>query len=228
MDDVDKALEALKIQIKKEIIDNYFAERVYLEEDVQLLREEVQIYQQEVSQGSRLYLYLYQALGSETAISQVMELLGLKEWPGYGDFCQLTEAARQELLHGYRRHGLTAFRRFAHLVFDLYEELQRQSQRLQEGYDKIMSHLRLLNEDIDKFNLSFDFGLIAAQIEALEGREVPISGGLLAPEREELSTRMRFKRQKLAPEDLPRLPRLPPLKEIQGRLLAILERTYQP
>lgn len=228
MDDVDKALEALKIHIKKEIIDNYFAERVYLEEDVQFLREEVQIYQQEVSQGSRLYLYLYQALGSETAISQVMKLLALKEWPCYGDFCQLTEAARQELLRGYRRHGLTAFRRFAHLIFDLYEELQRQSQRLKERYDKIMSHLRLLNEDIDKFNLSYDFGLIAAQIEALEGREEPISGGLLAPEREELSTRMRFKRQKLAPEDLPRLPLLPPLKEVKGRLQAILERTYQP
>lgn len=37
MDDVDKALEALKVHIKKEIIDNYFADRVYLEEDMEVL-----------------------------------------------------------------------------------------------------------------------------------------------------------------------------------------------
>ena len=41
MDQVDKALEALKVHIKKEIVDNYFADRVYLEEDTGILRQEV-------------------------------------------------------------------------------------------------------------------------------------------------------------------------------------------
>jgi hypothetical protein len=30
MDEVDKVLDALKVHIKKEIVDNYFADRVYL------------------------------------------------------------------------------------------------------------------------------------------------------------------------------------------------------
>jgi hypothetical protein len=227
MDDVDKALEALKIHIKKEIIDNYFAERVYLEEEVNFLRQEVEVYKQEANQVSRLYLYLYQALGSEAAISQVMRLLSLKEWPCYDEFCEMSAAARQELLRGYRRRGFTAYRRYLHLVLDLYEELWRQSLGLKEKYDKIQIHLRLLNEDIDKFNLSFDFGLIAAQFEALEGKGEPISGGLLGAEREELSTRMRFKRQKLTAQDLPQLPQLPPLQEIKGRLAAVLAQAYQ-
>ena len=47
MDDLDKALDALKIQIKKEIIDNYFAERCQLEEDHQALEEQVAAYRQE-------------------------------------------------------------------------------------------------------------------------------------------------------------------------------------
>ena len=33
MDDTDRVIEALKVQIKKEIVDNYFADRVYLEEE---------------------------------------------------------------------------------------------------------------------------------------------------------------------------------------------------
>ncbi len=225
-DDVDKALEALKVHIKKEIIDNYFAERVYLEEEVQSLNQEAEDYRQEAAGVSRLYLGLYQALGSEAAIARVMELLKLQEGPFYGDFCQLAPPARQELLRGFRPRGWTAFRRFRNLVFDLYEELQRRSQELKEHYDKILMHLRLLNEDIDKFNLSFDFGLIAAQIEALEGGGQVISGGLLALEREELSTRMRFKRQKLSAQDLPPLPALPPLQAIKGELAALLARSY--
>ena len=53
-----------------------------------------------------------------------------------------------------------------------------------------------------------------------------ISGGLLALEREELSTRMRFKRQKLSAQDLPPLPALPPLQVIKGELAALLAWSY--
>jgi hypothetical protein len=60
------------------------------------------------------------------------------------------------------------------------------------------------------------------------GREECMTGGLLAPEREELSTRMRFKRQKLTEERLPPAPVLPPLSEIKGKLAALLDRIYTP
>jgi len=55
-----------------------------------------------------------------------------------------------------------------------------------------------------------------------------MTGSLLAPEREELSTRMRFKRQKLTDEHLPPAPVLPPLAEIKGELTALLDRIYTP
>jgi hypothetical protein len=226
--DVDRALEALKIHIKKEIIDNYFADRVYLEEDTEILQKEVQEYRQGVERLWRRWLALYQALGSEAAIAPVMRLLSVKEWPGYQEFGPLPEAARRELLQGHRSWGLTAARRFRHLVFDLYQELQAENQKLREQYGKILTHLQLLNEDIDKFNLAYDFGLIAAQIEALEGKGQVISGGLLALEREELSTRMRFKHQKLTDQDLPPLPDLPPLNAIKEELGRILARVHHP
>jgi hypothetical protein len=60
------------------------------------------------------------------------------------------------------------------------------------------------------------------------GREESMPGGLLAPEREELSTRMRGKRCKLTDEELPPVAALPPLPEVQGKLAALLDRIYSP
>jgi len=229
MDDVDKVLDALKVHIKKEIVDNYFADRVYVEEDTELLRQEVQDYVRDMASLGQRFMALYQALGSKEACARMMAVLKLEAWPFYQEYGKLSPREQQDLLKDTRRHGLTDFRRFRHLVFDLYERLQQESVLLHEAYAKIQTHLKLLNEDVNKFNLSYDFGLIAAQMEALDGgREESMSGGLLAPEREELSTRMRFKRQKLTDEQLPPAPVLPPLAEIKGELNALLDRRYTP
>lgn len=221
-DGVDRALEALKFHVKKEIVDNYFADRVYLEEEMALLKEEVEAYRRDLDLAGRRFFAFYQALNTESACAAVCELLGLQDRPFYQQFKDLSPQVCQELVRPYSGWALTATRRYCNLVFRVYEDLQREVEKLREKYDQILTHLRLLNEDIDKFNLSYDFGLIAAQIEALEGHQEVISGGLLGVEREELSTRMRFKRQKLSPEDLPPLPLLPPLKEIRGQLKEVL------
>jgi hypothetical protein len=172
---------------------------------------------------------LYQALGTKDACGRMMELLNLDPWPFYPEYRNLSPGEQQDLLKDTRPHGLTAYRRFRNLIFDLYERLQQESVTLQETYTKIQIHLKLLNEDINKFNLSYDFGLIAAQMEALDGgREESMSGGLLAPEREELSTRMRFKRQKVTDEQLPPALVLPPLAAIKEKLAALLDQIYTP
>lgn len=222
MDDVDKALEALKIQIKKEIIDNYFAERVQLEEDTQALDDEMAAYRQDHARLSPLFSAFYAALGQEAAIDRVMQVLSLTDWPFYEDFRQLLAADREVLLKEYRRRGFTAWGRYLHLVLDIYQDLVAKCRKLQEQYGKAAAHLRLLNEDIQRFNQSFDFGLIAAQIEAMEGGGEPIGGGLLSGEREELSTRMRFKPKKLTAEELPPPPALPPLEAVRGQFKTIL------
>jgi hypothetical protein len=229
MDQVDKVLDALKVHIKKEIVDNFFAERVYLEEDGELLRQEVQDYGRGMASLGRRFMALYHALGSKEACARMMEVLKLEPWPFYPEYGNLSGREQLDLLNDTRRRGFTAYRRFRNLIFDLYERLQSESVKLQESCAKVQTHLKLLNEDINKFNLSYDFGLIAAQMEALDGgREESMSGGMLAPEREELSTRMRFKRQKLTDEELPPAPALPPLAEIQRKLDGMIESIYQP
>jgi hypothetical protein len=229
MDEVDKTLDALKFHIKKEIVDNFFADRVYVEEDTELLGQEVQDYARGMASLGQRFMALYQALGSKDACARMMELLKLEAWPFYPEYGKLSPREQQDLLKDTRRHGLTGFRRFRNLIFELYERLQQENVTLHEAYNQIQTHLKLLNEDVNKFNLSYDFGLIAAQMEALDGgREESMTGGMLAPEREELSTRMRFKRQKLTDEQLPPAPVLPPLAAIKGELTALLDRIYTP
>jgi hypothetical protein len=229
MDDVDRAVDALKFQIKKEIVDNYFADRLYLEEDTELLHQEAQAYRNDLDILGKRFMALYYALGSQNACALFMQTLKIEPWPFYQEYCQLPVGEQQNLLKDSPNRGLTAFRRFRNRVFDLYKRLQEESARLHEAYAKIQTHLKLLNEDIDKFNLSYDFGLIAAQLEAMEGgREESMSGGLLAPEREELSTRMRFKRQNLTDEQLPPVAALPPLAQIKGKLATLMDRLYTP
>jgi hypothetical protein len=227
MDDMDLALESLKVQIKKEIIDNYFAERVYLEEDNQALEEKIAAYRQEVHRLSRLFSAFYAALGQETAVDRIMHLLSLEDKPFYEDYQSLSTTAREELLKKYHRWGFTARGRYQNLVLDIYKELTAKCGSLKEKYNQVLVHLRLLNEDIQKFNNSFDFGLIAAQIEAIEGGGEPICGGILCKEREELSTRMRFKIRKLTDEELPPPPELPPLETVKGQFKTILS-TFSP
>jgi hypothetical protein len=229
MDDVDRTVDALKFQIKKEIVDNYFADRRYLEEDTELLDQEVQAYAKDLDILGKRFMALYHALGSRNACALFMETLKIEPWPFYPEYCKLSPRDQEALIKDTRRRGLTAFRRFRNQIFDLYDRLQQESLRLHEAYDKIQTHLKLLNEDIDKFNLSYDFGLIAAQLEAMDGgREESMSGALLAPEREELSTRMRFKHQKLTDEQLPPVAVLPPLTQIRGKLAALMDRVYTP
>ena len=51
MADFDHTLNMLKMHIKKEIIDNYFAERTYLEEDLELLAQKEKEYEIELNRA---------------------------------------------------------------------------------------------------------------------------------------------------------------------------------
>ncbi len=221
-DEIDRTLDALRVQIKKEIVDNYFNERVFLEEDISLLREEVDAYRKAWASLEEAFLTLYAALGTEEAVHAWANLTGFDGKPFHEKFTQMTEAQIRGMIQSVRRRGFTRWRRYCNLVFDLYEDMTKQAQNLKKEYDRIQAHLELTNEDIKKFNLSYDFGLIAAQIEALEGHTAIMAGGLESGEREELSTRMRLKQVKLAPEEFPPPPELPALEAIKPALTEIL------
>jgi hypothetical protein len=94
MDEVDKVLDALKVHIKKEIVDNYFADRVYVEEDTEILHQEVQDYAKGMASLGRRFMALYQALGSKEACAGIMEVLKLEAWPFYPEYANLSQEQR--------------------------------------------------------------------------------------------------------------------------------------
>ena len=62
MADFDHTLNVLKMHIKKEIIDNYFNERMFLEEDLELLAQKEKDYESELNRALPVFAAFYQLL----------------------------------------------------------------------------------------------------------------------------------------------------------------------
>jgi len=223
MSNIDHALDALKFHLKKEIIDNYFAERTYLEEDLELLQEKEARFGREFQEVMELFAAFYQVLKSPTLIAAVVRLWKVPEPPFQEDCRQVSAAAREAVLRRFPRSGWTAKGRFKNLVFALYDRLAQAAEKLRESQTSLTRRCQLYNEDVHKFNTSFDFGLIATQIEALEGGDKGLADGLSAADREELQARMAIRLQHLQACHVAFIPVLPPLKEIKRQLARLLE-----
>lgn len=221
--DFDHALQSLKMFIKKEILDNYFAERTFLEEDLEDLRQKEQEYRQELAKVIPVFAALYSLLRSEAAAAAFGRLLGRRDKPFYEAARQVPPAEREAVLKIFKPRGWTAKGRLKHQLYDLYNYLQPAVKKLKERQNKLLVHWRLHNEDVKKFNENFDFNLIASQMEALEGEKVAMESGLSAADRDALAARMRLRRQELAPEVLEEVPELPPLAQVKRELARLVD-----
>jgi hypothetical protein len=224
MADFDNTLNILKMHIKKEIIDNYFAERTYLEEDLELLALKEKEYEVALNRALPIFAAFYQLLQTDAAIAAVVRLWGVPERPFYQD-CQqqVSPAEKQAVLDNYKPHGWTSKGRLKNQIYDLYDHLQKMAQELRQSQLKVAAHCELYNEDVEKFNLNYDFNLIASQIEALEGDEIPLESGLSAIDREALGTRMLLRKKTLKSCTLVTTPDLPPLEAIKRNLGRIID-----
>jgi hypothetical protein len=223
MVDFDHTLNMLKMHIKKEIIDNYFAERVYLEEDLELLAKKEAEYEVELQRGLPVFAAFYRLLGSEAAIAAVVQLWGVAERPFYRDCGQVSPAQIQGVLDRFQPHGWTAKGRLKNQIFHLYEQLQKTALELRKKQQVVAAHCQLYNEDVEKFNLNYDFNLIASQIEALEGEAIAMESSLSAADREAMSAKMVLRKKALLACVLVNTPELPPLEAIKKKLGKIVD-----
>ncbi len=220
--DFDHALRSLKMFIKKEIIDNYFAERTFLEEDLEALRRKVAEYEEEVAKILPVFAALYALLRTEAAAAAFSRLLGWRNLPFYEEARQVPPASREAALRLFKPRGWTAKSRMKHQLYELYAYLQQALVKLKEKRDKMLVHWELHNEDVKKFNENFDFNLIASQVEALEGEPVALESGLSAADRDALAARMRLRLQDLPAAAKKELPVLPPLAQIKRELARLV------
>ncbi|MBM4286699.1 MAG: hypothetical protein FJ135_00870 [Deltaproteobacteria bacterium] len=223
MADFEHTLHMLKFFIKKEIIDNYFAERTYLEEDLELLQRKEKEYEAELDRALPVFAAFYHLLGSEAAIAAVLKLWGAQTRPGFPEYQQVSPAARQAVLEKFPPHGWTARGRLKNQIFDLYKQVHKTAQDLRKKQLQVAAHCELYNEDVEKFNRNYDFNLIAAQVEALEGHETPLESGLSATDREAMSARMLLHKKVPKACILVTMPELPPLDAIKKKLGRIID-----
>jgi hypothetical protein len=223
MADFENTLNVLKMHIKKEIIDNYFAERTYLEEDLELLAKKEKDYEGALKQALPVFAAFYQLLRTDAAIDAVVRLWGAPERPFYQDCRQVTPSEKQAVLDKFKPHGWTSKGRLKNQIYDLYDRLQKVAQELRKSQLKVAAHCELYNEDVEKFNLNYDFNLITSQIEAIEGDAVPLESGLSATDREALAARMLLRKKTLQSCALVTTPDLPTLEAIKKNLGRIID-----
>ncbi len=144
-------------------------------------------YENELNRALPVFAAFYQLLRTDAAIAAVMQLWGVAERPFYQDCRQVSPAEKQAVLDKFKPHGWTAKGRLKNQLYDLYDHLQKTAQQLRKKQKQVSAHCELYNEDVEKFNLNYDFNLISTQIESLEGEEIPLESGLSATDREALS-----------------------------------------
>jgi hypothetical protein len=223
MVDFDHTLNILRMHIKKEIIDNYFAERTYLEEDLELLAKKEQEYETEFDRVLPVFAAFYQLLRTDAAMGAVQQIWGVSELPWSQECRQVSPAAKQAVLAKFKPHGWTAKGRLKNQVYELYDYLHKTAQELRKKQQQVAAHCQLYNEDVEKFNINYDFNLISAQIEAMDGEEMPLESGLSAKDREALTARMVLRKKALKSCALVTTPELPPLEAIRRKLGRIMD-----
>ena len=223
MADFDHTLNVLKMHIKKEIIDNYFNERMFLEEDLELLAQKEKDYESELNRALPVFAAFYQLLRTDAAIAAVMQLWGVAERPFYQDCRQVSPAEKQAVLDRFKPHGWTAKGRLKNQIYDLYDHLQKTALQLRKKQQQVAAHCELFNEDVEKFNSNYDFNLISAQVEALDGAEISLESGLSASDREAMSAKMLLRKKGLKSCVLVTTPELPPLDAIKKKLGRIID-----
>jgi len=223
MVEFDHAVNMLKMHIKKEIVDNYFAERSFLEEDLEALAKEEEEYEADLKKAAPIFAAFYNLMPSNAAISAVLSLWGATERPLSQEVAQVSQVEKQAILDNYRPHGWTASSRLKNQIFSIYEDLQKAAHALRKKQLQIAAHCELYNEDVERFNQNFDFNLISSQVEAMEGQDIPMEGGLSALDREAMAARMRLRKKVLTSCALATMPELPPLTAIKKKLARIIE-----
>jgi hypothetical protein len=223
MVDFDHTFNMLKMHIKKEIVDNYFAERAYLEEDLEVLAKKEEEYEQEFYRALPIFAAFYQLVPTNAAVSAILQLWGVTERPLSPEVNQVSQEEKQAVLDNYKAHGWTARGRLKRQIFDLYNDLQKTALSLRKKQQQVAAHCELYNEDVEKFNQNFDFNLISSQIEAMEGTDMPMEGSITALDREAMAERMRLRKKVLKSCVLVSMPELPPLADIKKKLARIID-----
>ena len=160
---------ALAYQVKKEIAENYFGTRRELEEEREgLIRQANTIQKAWVQEVQALLVLIGELLLDPETVKSFPALLGQErlplEVPERPDrtFCKAVEACPLSF-------ALTSQAKYQALIAQLYGLAWERSQSVLEKVRALEQKVRLHNEDLAKFSLSYSLQEILSFIKAIEG-----------------------------------------------------------
>jgi hypothetical protein len=229
MQDID---QMLSIEVKKEIADRYFGFRKLIEEDIQAYDDMVISSFRGLEQKIGFDLVrLYTLLKDRTLIHDFFHILGLDERLFYDPYVNESPTIRKRILAGRTVHGLTRKNRFRNLIFDTYEELEHHIIQYLQTLEELREEHETISEEIKLFYKKNDLGVIMGFLRGLGGggsvKSGPMEGGLQPKTGESLEKKMRVHPPKSVEELLPKIPAIPPLKEIKNELKPIIDKAFE-
>ncbi|MCB2185614.1 MAG: hypothetical protein KQJ78_04310 [Deltaproteobacteria bacterium] len=162
----DTLIKALQMQVKKEVVDNYFRDRRILEEETNILKEDACALHGGLAAWERHKLRLALALLTPAGRRDFFARTGMQPPPE-------DEVRRRYLSRDLPRvHGLTRNSRYAKLVERLYQRLWEAAQPLREEKARLLGLLDEVNRDIVRFEANNDFLTLAAYLRSLDSVEL--------------------------------------------------------
>ena len=163
----DDFVESLLFEVKQEIVENFFAERLRLEELKALCQERVAEQRRRVLALGRSRGRLSRLLLDDEHRRRFCSLLGID--PGSFAPSGVPEGGR--VLEG-TPHGLTLAGRYGALLALAYEDLAAKAEACVEGQAELEAALRAYNEDVEQYARNFDVMTIVAVLNRMSPEEI--------------------------------------------------------
>ncbi len=176
--------ESLALEIKREIIENYLSEKLYLEEEwknYQNLLDNLKNFQKRIFNNAwRIYFILNK---DEALIKEFEDLTSFplkesckKSLQLYKEIYELPEEELKKRLFNniMAPFGLTSKGKFVKLFYNIYKRLYNVLTNYLKEYKKVEKNYQVLKEETQKFHKAFDLSYILGFFEKLEISEAEI------------------------------------------------------
>ncbi len=225
---MDDFVNAIEYEVKQEIASRYFGFRSQIETETGQYLEKLQQADGNQLEQIRLDLYRLRLLLHRERLFK--DFLFLVKLPG-----NLVTSGGQpptaELFSGWRGEGFTRWWRYRNLAGKIYRSLEKHVTEYRKIWLDLGDEHREICVSIDTFHRNNDLSGILGFLKTFnsadnERLKFLHTVGRLSPGRS-LDQDLRIPHPRPVTDILPELPALPPLKQLKGRLIALLKAAFR-
>ena len=220
--------ESLSIEVRREIAERYFTHRKVIEEEIEEYQEALKEFEKEEEKILREFLRLMCLLKDPDLLEQFEKITSVSLHTLYDEYILSSPTIRKRLFRKLRSKGFTSKGKFLRLFEDTYKRLLEILPLYQKKWYNLKHWSERINEDIKEFQKEYNLESIFAFFSSLEKSSpsemvVAIESG----SRSGLEELLRFSRVPSPEGRYIELRKLPPWREVSGKLIALAKKAYQ-